>query len=360
MRIITLLLSTALFVANASSTSNNGSSVEQKFEAWMTEFEREYSTEEEKEKRMKIWIDNDNYIESHNSQEPKSSYEVGHNQFSDMTLDEYHQYNNLGDYAPYYEGDMDPVDEDFVAEIKSRVSDVVSTESRRLDADLELSLKANINWVDEGVVTPVKGQGRCGSCWDFSAVGVVESAHAMVSGDLKNLSEQEILDCDFYDGGCRGGWPNRAFKYMSQFKQSGLCSGSSYPYVAKKSSDECAVMSDTCTVVSNTTVTAHGMLPRSKFGLLLGINLSPVSVALNASSRAFQFYKRGIVTNCYSTRINHAVIAVGYSTDEGYFLLKNSWGKRWGDKGYIKLSMHSPSRFGQCGVYKATAIALVN
>lgn len=59
MRIITLLLSTALFVANASSTSNNDSGVEQKFEAWMTEFEREYSTEEEKEKRMKIWIDND-------------------------------------------------------------------------------------------------------------------------------------------------------------------------------------------------------------------------------------------------------------------------------------------------------------
>ena len=149
---------------------------------------------------------------------------------------------------------------------------------------------------------------------------------------------------------------------MSQFKQSGLCSGSSYPYVAKKSSDECAVMSDNCTVVSNTTVTAHGMLPRSKFGLLLGINLSPVSVALNASSvsllqavsydlqflchlfveqlvsdtycffhntqRAFQFYRRGIVTNCYSTRINHAVIAVGYSTDEGYFLLKNSWGSK--------------------------------
>lgn len=145
------------------------------------------------------------YIESHNSQEPKSSYEVGHNQFSDMTLDEYHQYNNLGDYAPYYEGDMDPVDEDFVAEIKSRVSDVVSTESRRLDADLELSLKANINWVDEGVVTPVKGQGRCGSCWDFSAVGVVESAHAILTGDLENLSEQEILDCDFLDGGCGGG-----------------------------------------------------------------------------------------------------------------------------------------------------------
>lgn len=276
-----------------------------------------------------------------------------------MTMDEYHQYNNLGNYAPDYEGFMEPIDENLVEQIEARVSDVVSTEKRRLNADLEGVLKANINWVDRGVVTPVKNQGQCGSCWDFSAVGVVESAHAIISGSLESLSEQEILDCDFYDGGCNGGWPNRAFKFMKKYKKSGLCSNNSYPYEAKKHTDECSTNSDSCDLVSNTTVVANGMLPRMKYGLKLGLNLMPVSVAINASSRAFRFYRSGIVTGCSGTKLNHGVIAVGYSTDEGYWLLKNSWGKNWGDEGYIKLSMDSSYWGGQCGVYKAIAAAIV-
>ena len=58
MRIVTLLLSTTLFVANASSINDKDSSVEQQFESWVKDFEREYGTEEEKEKRMKIWMEN--------------------------------------------------------------------------------------------------------------------------------------------------------------------------------------------------------------------------------------------------------------------------------------------------------------
>ena len=58
MRIVTLLLSTTLFVANASSINDKDSSIEQQFESWVKDFEREYGTEEEKEKRMKIWMEN--------------------------------------------------------------------------------------------------------------------------------------------------------------------------------------------------------------------------------------------------------------------------------------------------------------
>ena len=71
---------------------------------------------------------------------------------------------------------------------------------------------------------------------------------------------------------------------MKQYKADGLCTENSYQYEAKKHSDECQVRSDDCVVANSTSVINHGRLPRSSYGLKLGLNLSPVSVALNASS----------------------------------------------------------------------------
>ncbi len=132
---------------------------------------------------------------------------MGHNQFSDMTQDEYLQFNQLGKYGYDFEEYDEGIDDDFVSQIESRVLDVVSTEGRRLNQkkDLGSFFDPSVNWVEEGKVTPVKSQGRCGSCWDFSAVGVLESAHAIDTGELVALSEQEILDCD-NKFSCRGGW----------------------------------------------------------------------------------------------------------------------------------------------------------
>ena len=70
---------------------------------------------------------------------------------------------------------------------------------------------------------------------------------------------------------------------MKKYKEDGLCTENSYQYEAKKHSDECQVRSDDCVVANSTSVIDHGMLPKSAFGLKLGLNLSPVSVALNAS-----------------------------------------------------------------------------
>eukprot|EP00906_Rhabdomonas_costata_P019213 RCo028028 len=51
------------------------------------------------------------------------------------------------------------------------------------------------DWRLRGVVSPVKDQGRCGSCWAFSAVETVESIWAIKTGSLNELSVQQILDC---------------------------------------------------------------------------------------------------------------------------------------------------------------------
>ena len=70
---------------------------------------------------------------------------------------------------------------------------------------------------------------------------------------------------------------------MKDYKEDGLCTENSYQYEAKKHSDKCQVRSDDCVVANSTSVLDHGMLPRSSFGLQLGLSFSPVSVALNAS-----------------------------------------------------------------------------
>ena len=75
------------------------------------------------------------------------------------------------------------------------------------------------NWVKDGMVTRVKDQGQCGSCWAFSAVGAIESANAISGKTLVELSEQQLVDCDREKGGnegCNGGDMALAFEYVEK------------------------------------------------------------------------------------------------------------------------------------------------
>ena len=69
--------------------------------------------------------------------------------------------------------------------------------------------------------------------------------------------------------------------------------------------------------------------------------VGPISVAMDASWNSFQHYKKGVYTEkrCSTKELDHGVLAVGYGTYEGtdYFLVKNSWGKSWGDEGYFMI-----------------------
>lgn len=208
-----------------------------------------------------------------------------------------------------------------------------------------------VDWRAKGVVTPVKDQGSCGSCWAFSTTGALEGQHALAKGKLISLSEQNLVDCTQQQGnfGCNGGWPFDAYEYVIRFSE-GLDTEKSYPY--KGEDQTCAYDSSTV----GATATAFAVLtPDSETGLQEAVaNVGPISVCIDANNN-FMSYSGGVYDDveCKSDfdDIDHCVLAVGYGTDSAsgkdYWIVKNSWNTSWGDKGYIKMIRNKKN---QCAI----------
>ncbi|GKE06236.1 cysteine protease XCP1-like protein, partial [Tanacetum coccineum] len=78
-----------------------------------------------------------------------------------------------------------------------------------------VDLPKSLDWRKKGAVAPVKNQGSCGSCWAFSTVAAVEGVNQIVTGNLTELSEQELIDCDTgFNNGCNGGLMDYAFSFI--------------------------------------------------------------------------------------------------------------------------------------------------
>ena len=204
---------------------------------------------------------------------------------------------------------------------------------------MEPALEA-IDWREKGAVTPVKNQRSCGSCWAFSATGALEGGNFVANGKLISLSEQQLVDCDPKSNGCGGGEMYYAFEYASK---KGMCTEEEYPYHAKD--EDCK--DDQCTVVVQNK--GYEMVPANDGkALKAAVSKAPVSVGVEADSAVFQMYKSGVIdsTAC-GTSVNHGILAVGYT--EEYWILKNSWGESWGDKGYLKIKYDAEGE-GICGI----------
>lgn len=308
------------------------------FRTWQEIHSKVYQTEEEWAERWRNWFRNHERIEAHNQQNPTPTYTLGHNEYSDLTQDEFAQRFRLGKYSPK------TVERD-------ESSKVVAGHLQ--EDQLPLHLPDAVNWIALGGVTPVKNQGACGSCWAFSTTGALEGAKFIKTGELVALSEQNLLDCDDQDMGCSGGLMDNAFKFDE--KNGGLCSENDYPYLAKQGK-ECNPMH--CDDVPGSDVTNFYDVPAGKEkSMLAALAMQPISVAIQADQFPFQFYKGGVLTDdSCGDKLDHGVLAVGYGSDletnEPYFLVKNSWGETWGENGYIRLSRASKNDNGMCGILK--------
>ncbi|KAJ3683315.1 hypothetical protein LUZ60_013542 [Juncus effusus] len=301
------------------------------FESWMEKHGKSYASIEEKIRRFEVFKDNLFHIDETNKK--VTSYWLGLNAFADLSNEEFKE-----NFFGFSGAEM---------QFRKRV-DMGASRFRYENVEVE-GLPKSVDWRKKGAVTPVKNQGQCGSCWAFSTVGAVEGINQIVRGNLTSLSEQELIDCDT-DGnnGCNGGLMDNAFEFIVE--NGGLRTEDDYPYLMEEGT--CDSKRADHDVV---TITGHEDVPENnEAGLLKALAHQPVSVAIEASGRNFQFYSGGVFTGPCGTSLDHGVIAVGYGTmkDQDYIIVKNSWGSHWGEKGYIRMKRGTGKPAGLCGINK--------
>lgn len=215
----------------------------------------------------------------------------------------------------------------------------------------------NVDWREKNAVTNVKDQGHCGGCWAFSTTGSIEGLIAINTGKLFNISEQQLIDCSSDEGnhGCEGGIMEQGYEFV--IKNNGICSEEEYPYTAID-----GICQDCKNVVQ---INKYGdITPNNEKVLKRAVAQQPVSVAIQANLTSFQLYSKGIYSdpNC-GNQLDHGVLIVGYGHDffhgMDYWLVKNSWGPKWGEEGYIRIQRNTDTNSGLCGIAMQPTIPLL-
>jgi cathepsin H len=234
------------------------------------------------------------------------------------------------------------------------------------------SLPKSVDWRTKGVVTPIKSQGNCGSCWTFSTTGTLEAHHCIATNKdcthWTGLAEQQLVDCAgaFNNHGCEGGLPSQAFEYI--LYNGGVMTEESYKYTAKDDG-YCKKLKP-----NNVGATVSGVFNISSLEedeiVKAVAHKGPVSVAFEVSAD-FRFYSHGVydsfnattnqtVCNKDAQHVNHAVVAVGYGeTMEDppvpFHIIRNSWGNSWGMEGYFWMLRGE----NMCGISDCASFPLV-
>ena len=299
------------------------SDMREQFMSFKAQYNKSYGNKTELEYRFSVFSENMNLIKLTNANSTKR-FSLKMNEFTDRTFQEFkNQFL------------MNPTENEAHSQL-SRSSPVTG----------------NVDWrTVKGAVGAVKNQKECGSCWAFSTVAALETAYFLRNNSFVSFSEQELVDCatSYGNHGCHGGLMPFAFEYIMDNK---ITTEDAYPYVAYEGTCRASSMSDRYSLDSFAQIN-----PIDVEGLKLGLKQTVVSVAIEVQND-FMFYSTGVYhadSNC-GQALNHAVTAVGFNTEttDPYFIVRNSWGPKWGLGGYVKMAIESGS--GTCGIANPTCV----
>jgi len=318
------------------------------FVQFKKKYSRNYKTPEEEARRKQIFAESMARVDRLN--ELNGSPAFGVTKFSDWSRAEFKVLNGAK---------------------KPKANAVPKAEVRRphqakeFGRDAAAATATTVNWAKMGMVTTVKNQGQCGSCWAFSTAETVESQWAMNGNALWEFSPQQVASCTTTCDGCGGGWTTDAYQYLQGTV--GLGSAWFAPYIQSMYT-ECT--GTKCTGPCNysmsslktygqltgpyamisgfsyaTPACAEGAACNSQNMALLASNVAvygPASIIVDAST--WGDYTGGVLSQAacggYAfDDLDHAVQLVGFNANAStpYWLVKNSWATNWGLNGYIKL-----------------------
>ena len=338
-----------IFSNNLRNNNNNNIVIDSFFEnnkwemfvVFQEKFNKKYASIDDLKERFGIFRNNVQIIETHNS-DVTQNFTMKINHFTDLTEEEFKE-----KYINGYISNGAGLKLDLEGSQR-----LTSYGCKPFSSSMTSGLPESIDWRDRGAVTSVKDQGQCGSCWTFSSTGAAEGAWAISTGQLINLSEQELVDCatgiKYGSHGCSGGQMDGGFKYLIEH---GQCLDTEYPYTSGKTKTESTCKS--CNSVAKFT-SCSDVKTNDELSLKAAVAQQPVAIAIEADTRYFQFYSEGVLDSAEcGTKLDHGVLVVGYGEEDGkkFWLVKNSWSSDWGEDGYVKIGRSdSNNNPGICGI----------
>lgn len=305
------------------------------FEKYISEFGKKYMSVDEHNQRESLFYEKLSKIKQHNKDHSKT-WKEGVNHFTDRTEEEFMQVLGLNKqllYSTKYKRDQS-----FTKKPISHVNPI----------DVK-ALPPSVDWRTKGIISAVKDQGMCGSCWTFGTAETIESYWALQSNDLSDLSEQQILDCVPNPddcggtGGCNGGTPELAYTKIQSM--GGLSSEWTYPYRSYFGQAYGCQFNSSWTVPM-VQLDSFVVLPANQYLPVLQHIATTGPLAINVDASSWSNYETGVYNGCNQTNpnIDHVVQLVGYGTDHllgDYWIVRNSWNPKWGESGFIRLKRNS-------------------
>jgi len=303
---------------------------EVQFQAWMADNGKQYAHNAEYLHRMAVFAVNVQRVQQLNANS-NGGATFGINEFADLTETE---------FAEKYLGSF---------------PSSIPEESREVLSLTGVGAPDTFSWNSKGKLTPVKDQKQCGSCWAFSVTENIESvwmiAKDLSPSDMKPLAPQQIVDCDKRDGGCNGGDTPSAYDYV--ISAGGMDTEASYPY--KAVNEACHFKQED--VFAKISSFKYATKTKNEEEMKEATaSVAPLSICVDA--QPWQHYSSGVMTRSQcGTSLDHCVQIEGYDTSSStpYWNVRNSWGPRWGENGYIRL------QYGQntCGLAQEATTAVV-